>query len=36
LIDATPFLIGDAHGESDRITKMEHGTQAFSEPKSAI
>ncbi len=36
LIDATPFLLRDAHGVSDRIRKMRQGTYTLNEARSAI
>ncbi len=36
LIDATPFLLRDAHGAADRIRKMKQGTYTLNEGRSAI
>ena len=36
LVDATPFLLRDAHGAADRIRKMKQGTYSLNEGRSAI
>ena len=36
LIDATSFLLRDAHGAADRIRKMKQGTYTLNEGRSAI
>ena len=36
LVDATPFLLRDAHGAADRIRKMKQGTYTLNEGRSAI
>lgn len=36
LVDATPFLLRDAHGVADRIRNMRQGTYAFNEARSAV
>ena len=36
LVDATPFLLRDAHGVADKIKKMKQGTYALNEGRSAI
>lgn len=36
LIDATPFLLRDAHGVADKIRKMKQGTYTLNEGRSAI
>ena len=36
LVDATSFLLRDAHGAADRIRKMKQGTYTLNEGRSAI
>jgi hypothetical protein len=36
LVDATPFLLRDAHGAADKIRKMKQGTYTLNEGRSAI
>ena len=36
LVDATPFLLRDAHGAADRIRKMKQGNYTLNEGRSAI
>ena len=36
LVDATAFLLRDAHGAADRIRKMKQGTYTLNEGRSAI
>ena len=36
LVDATSFLLRDAHGAADRIRKMKQGTYSLNEGRSAI
>ena len=36
LVDATSFLLRDAHGVADKIRKMKQGTYALNEGRSAI
>jgi len=36
LVDATTFLLRDAHGAADRIRKMKQGTYSLNEGRSAI
>lgn len=36
LVDATPFLLRDAHGAADRIRKMKQGTYSLNEGRSAV
>ncbi len=36
LVDATSFLIRDAHGVGDRINQMRQGTYGFDESRSAL
>ncbi|GAC1529081.1 MAG: zinc-dependent metalloprotease [Sediminibacterium sp.] len=36
LVDATSFLVRDAHGVADRIRILKQGTYTFHEPRSAI
>ena len=36
LVDATAFLIRDAHGVSDRLNRMKQGTFSFDESRSAL
>jgi len=36
LVDATPFLLRDAHGAADRIRKMKQGTYSLNEGRSSI
>jgi Domain of unknown function (DUF5117) len=36
LVDATNFIVRDAHGVSDRLKNMKQGTYSFNEGRSAI
>jgi len=36
IVDATSFIVRDAHGAADRIKTLKQGSYTFSEPRSAI